>query len=286
MNAQGSRAPSAQESLSPPVESTTAMTSKRSPVGDAVNVDAHQAAPPASIRAVLFDLDGTLYPKLGLRACMAAELALLPLTGRSVAGAREVWRQLRGFRRIREGLRALEDGEPDLARHQYAEAGRRLAVDPQALERLIEVWIHQRPLKYMRLVRRPGLAAMLERLRERGLRLGVFSDYPARDKLAAMGILAEIDLVLDAEDPAVSALKPHPKGLLEAARRWGLSPHEVLYVGDRPDIDGRAAERAGMPCTIIGGRLPHTGEHWRAVRNLGQIEAWMGLVSPDPVGQA
>lgn len=230
------------------------------------------AAPGAGrIRAVLFDLDGTLYPKLGLRGFMLAELALAPLTGRSLGESRADYRQLRGFRRIREELRGLEDREPDLEGYQYREIGRRLGVDPAGLRQRIDSWIHRRPLKYMRLVRRPGLATLLAELRRSGLRLGVFSDYPAADKLRAMGLAEAFDLVLDAEDPAVSALKPHPKGLLEAARRWGLRPAEVLYVGDRPEVDGGAAERAGMPCAILSRRAPREDETWRAIRSLRQI---------------
>lgn len=242
------------------------MTQGSSPV-----TDPGAAAGGRRIRAVLFDLDGTLYPKLGLRGFMLAELALAPLSGRSLSEARADYRQLRGFRRFREELRDLEDSEPDLEGFQYREIGRRLGVDPAVLRRRIDTWIHRRPLKYMRLVRRSGLPALLDDLRRGGLRLGVFSDYPAADKLRAMGLADAFDLVLDAEDPAVSALKPHPKGLLEAARRWGLQPAEVLYVGDRPEVDGGAAERAGMPCAILSRRAPRADEAWLAIRDLRQI---------------
>lgn len=254
------------------MESAAGTTGSRTTGDGGMSTGAHQApAPP--IRAVLFDLDGTLYPKVGLRALMAVELALLPLTCRSIGDARTTWRLLSGFRRIREELRSLGDARTDLAIHQYTDAGRRLGVDAEDLAHRIDLWIHRRPLKYMRLVRRRGLIALMERLRGRGLRLGVFSDYPATDKLEAMGgLLAQLDLVLDAEDDAVSALKPHPKGLLEAARRWKLSPDEVLYVGDRPAIDGAAAARAGMPCAILSRRGPLANEQWVAIRRLGQIE--------------
>jgi HAD superfamily hydrolase (TIGR01509 family) len=42
-------------------------------------------------------------------------------------------------------------------------------------------------------------------------------------------------------------LKPDPDGYLLAARRLGLSPSDCLVLGDRPDADGQAAHRAGMP---------------------------------------
>ena len=226
----------------------------------------------APVQALLFDLDGTLYPKLRLRATMMAELALLPLRG---GGFRDAWRQwqcIRGFRREREGLRELGDGCSDLARRQYELAARRLGVDPGHLAALVDTWIHQRPLRHLASVRRPGLPALLARLRARGLKLGVFSDYPAEAKLAAMGILEHFDLVLDAEDEEVSALKPHPKGLLRAAQVWACVPTAVTYVGDRPEVDAPAAARAGMPCLLIGAGLPPAGASWQAIRSLLEIE--------------
>jgi putative hydrolase of the HAD superfamily len=50
----------------------------------------------------------------------------------------------------------------------------------------------------------------------------------------------------------VNAFKPHPRGFLAACEGWGWSPHEVVYVGDRCEVDAMGAAAAGMPCVIIG----------------------------------
>jgi FMN phosphatase YigB (HAD superfamily) len=37
-----------------------------------------------------------------------------------------------------------------------------------------------------------------------------------------------------------------------ACEVWRLAPSDVLYVGDRADIDARGAAVIGMPCAILG----------------------------------
>lgn len=223
-------------------------------------------------KALLFDLDGTLYPKLGLRLKMLAELALEPLVGGGLGEAWNTWRGVRGFRRVREGLRNLGDDLPDLAKAQYRLAAESLGLDAEHLQALVDTWIHQRPLRHLRSAARPDLLSLLNRLRARGLRLGVFSDYPAEAKLQAMGVLSAFDLVMDAEDPEISALKPHPKGLLTAAAAWGLAPAEVIYVGDRRDVDAPAAARAGMACLLIGAGKASADASWQGIDRLKDIE--------------
>ena len=82
--------------------------------------------------------------------------------------------------------------------------------------------------------------------------MGVFSDYPGSDKLVALGVAEHVSLVVCATDEAVNAFKPHPRGLTHACAAWGLRPEQVLYVGDRPEVDAAAAAAQGMPCAIVG----------------------------------
>lgn len=92
---------------------------------------------------------------------------------------------------------------------------------------------------------------MLTTLRERGYRLGVFSDYPAADKLKALGVMHYFNTVVSSQDRGVRGFKPHTNGFGIAASRLGLSPGEVLYIGDRMEVDGRGAIAAGMAVAIL-----------------------------------
>jgi FMN phosphatase YigB (HAD superfamily) len=202
------------------------------------------------LRAVLFDLDGTLYDQRRLRVLMALEL--LALAAASPRRAPRVWKSIASFRHAREELRALGQPTAQLETLQYTEAARRAHTDEAAMRAVVEEWIFRRPLRHLPRCRRRGLREHLRFLRERGLSVGIFSDYPGRDKLLALGVAEHVSLVVCATDAAVNAFKPHPRGLTHACGAWGLRPEQVLYVGDRPDVDAPPAAALGMPCAIVG----------------------------------
>jgi HAD superfamily hydrolase (TIGR01549 family) len=203
------------------------------------------------IRAILLDVDGTLYCQRTLRFFMALELCALPLTQLSFKSVCHTWLAIRHFRHVREGLRSLSEPDGCLARLQYIEAAKQIRDQPAAIENMVSEWLYQRPLKYLRFCRSRGIEAFLSFVEHKGLQVGVFSDYPAVDKLRALGLFARIPVVLCATDPEINAFKPHPKGFLRACAIWGLPPEAVLYVGDRPEVDAVGAAAAGMPCAIL-----------------------------------
>jgi FMN phosphatase YigB (HAD superfamily) len=207
-----------------------------------------------SIEAVLLDVDGTLYNQFLLRSFMILELGTLPIRRMSLKTAVRTWRGIRCFRRVREELRSSGELEDLLDKIQYVEVAKRIGETPAALENLISIWIFRRPLKYLRICRRRGVGQFLSFLESKGLEVGVFSDYPVVDKLKALGFYDKVTIALSASDPEINALKPHPKGFLRAATIWGISPEEILYVGDRPEIDAVGAAAAGMRCAILSGR--------------------------------
>jgi len=201
------------------------------------------------IRAVLFDVDGTLYRQAPVRSAMALELLSLPLTGLSDAPRR--WRALQAYRSAQESLRrASTIGSP--ATLQRTAAARRSGLSEAAVDGLVREWLFSRPLKYLRWCRAKDLDRLLGLLERKGVLSGVLSDYPAHDKLAALGLRDRFWPVLSAADAEIGALKPHPRGFLRAASLWNVHPSEVLVVGDRLDADGAGAAAAGMPCAIIG----------------------------------
>jgi FMN phosphatase YigB (HAD superfamily) len=210
-------------------------------------------APPPSwstLRGVLFDVDGTLYDQRPLRLLMALEWARFAVGhGRA---ALEVGRSIAAFRRTREDLRALGRPAERLQDLQYAQAARRAGVDEARMRAVVDEWILSRPLRHLRRCRRTGADELFRRLRERGLAVGVVSDYPSPRKLESLGLAAHVSVTVCATDAEVNAFKPHPAGLARACQAWGMAPHEVLYVGDRPDVDEASAAALGMACVILG----------------------------------
>ena len=208
------------------------------------------------IRAVLLDIDGTLYYQQSLRALMAFELSTAPFALGSIREALRVWRILKCFREGREELRTMKDSSAPLVSLQYSLVAERVCESPSEVEIVVREWMFRRPLKYLRICRRRGVKEFFQLAAGKGLRTGVFSDYPVREKLQGLGIHTPLTVELCATDPEINAFKPNPKGFLYACHLWNLDPPEVLYVGDRYDVDACGAKAAGMPYVIFSRRAP------------------------------
>lgn len=210
----------------------------------------------ASVRLVIFDVDGTLYRQRPVRLRIARDLALdalrrLDLTPLRVLGA---------YRRVREAVGDAEiDGFEPVLIARTAEATR---VSPAAVEAIVLKWIERRPLRYLRAARYVGVKTLIAGLRRHGKTVAVLSDYPAVEKLAALGITA--DHILSAVDPDIGILKPHPRGILAAMAAAGVDAAATLFIGDRIDRDGAAAHRAGVR-VIIRSSKPIDG--WATTTN-------------------
>jgi FMN phosphatase YigB (HAD superfamily) len=204
------------------------------------------------VRAVVFDVDGTLYDQRPLRACMAAELGWSAAASHSVAGTLRIARILQSYRAMHERLRGVDGNGDSIARLQIAGAARLAGVAETEVDAVVAEWMFRRPLKYLARCRRSGLVGLLSELQRRGVRLGVLSDYPSREKLAALGVEEYFASILCTTDSDINALKPDPRGFRRACEAWSLPPDEVLYVGDRPDVDARGALAAGLRCAVVG----------------------------------
>ena len=202
------------------------------------------------IAGILFDLDGTLYDQMRLRALMAMELLAAPLW--LGPGARHRWRVLRAYRDAQERLRTNCSLEEPIAARQLREAAATGGVTETVAAAWVQEWMFRRPLKYLPYCRPRVLVTLLTFLRDRNVAVGVLSDYEPARKLAALALADHFDVVLCSTDPAVNVLKPHPRAFLHACTAMGLEPRAVLYVGDRPDVDAAGAHAAGMSCVIIG----------------------------------
>lgn len=231
---------------------------------------------PDTLKALVFDVDGTLYRQSSVRLAMARRL-LWACLARPREGASTL-RALRAYRRAQELLRNSNNGSADdLAHRQVALAADIAREDPGFVAACVARWMEQRPLDLLARARRPGLLEFLEAAKRRRLRLAVFSDYPARAKLEALGIDRLFDVVVSAQDPDVQEFKPSPRGLHLTLARLGVSHRETIYVGDRADVDVRAASRAGMACVIIGGRGrggPSAG--WVALHGYDELGRLLG----------
>lgn len=223
----------------------------------------NRAQPPldwAAIDLVVFDVDGTLYDARRLRRAMTRRLALDALRTRSL----RTLQVLRVFRQVREELADMS--RADFMRAQYALTAHRTGTDEAAVAALVRQWMEQRPLALLRDCRWPRLERLFEALQAAGKQVAVWSDYPAHDKLAALGLRA--DLVVWAGDAGVGRLKPDPRGLRAILHATGVPPQRTLMIGDRFDRDAAAAQRAGVRSLVLSRHSPPA--------DAGQAQAFAG----------
>lgn len=204
-----------------------------------------------NLSAVLFDVDGTLYSFGTLRLILAVRFIL--------TGIRHPLRTVRAIRILIHYRRALEwmRHQPAGVVHAETQSERTSAaagIPLSEVRETVDRWTRRIPLLYMGLCARRELIRRIKEWHGRGVPLGVYSDYPAQEKLQKLGIGDFMSVVLYSGDPEVGAYKPDPKGLQVLAGKMGLVPEACVYLGDREELDLRSAERAGMRGLLISNK--------------------------------
>lgn len=203
----------------------------------------------ADIRAVLFDMDGTLVdtaPDIAVSLNVALEAeGLHALDARMISDM------------VGKGARVLVE-------RALVYAGE--SADPQRVERILDRYLHEFSQ------RRgndggvfPGAVDCLEQLRNRDLKLGVVSNALQRSAEATLehyGLIDYLDIVLGGDQTAKP--KPHPEPLWTVCRKLGVPVERTLMVGDSAN-DVTAARAAG--CWIVC--VPHGYNEGRPIEELG-----------------
>ncbi len=179
----------------------------------------------SQVRAVLFDLDGTLVdsaPELGAAADkMRTDRGLESLPQRlyrPMAGS-----GARGMLGVAFGITPESPEFIALRDEFFVNYERRMLLNTHAFD---------------------GVAELIGALEEDGLPWGVVTNKSMRftDPLTqAMPLFSTARAVVSGDTTPLA--KPHPEPLLEAARRIGVAPADCVYVGDdeRDIVAGRAA---------------------------------------------
>lgn len=196
------------------------------------------------IKAVVFDVDGTLYKQSRMRKKML--LALLSYYLVRPWRIRELL-ILRDFRIEREKRSGYVCN--DLENAQYKWCADKGNYSQSLVKHVVEHWMFDFPNQYLSGCVYPGVESFFESIKKNGLLIAVYSDYKADDKLKAMGL--EADLIVCSTDPHIDRLKPDPAGILYIANQLNVKPEQCLFIGDRHELDGKCAINAGSPYLIV-----------------------------------
>ncbi|GHE07767.1 HAD family hydrolase [Streptomyces alanosinicus] len=232
-----------------------------------------------SIRAVVWDIDDTLFDyttadREGMRAHLGAE---------GLLGAHDgVEQALRRWREITDAQWArFSSGEVDFVTQRRDRTrvftGRKLT-DGEADAWFARYLVHYEAAWSLFPDVLPALEALS--VSHRHAVLSNSSLTVQEHKLRTLGLLDRFETVLCAAELGVS--KPAAGAFLAACEALGLPAHEVAYVGDHPEIDGRGAAEAGLLSVWIDrGTVPAQAAQEVAVHRISTLAELPALVRAD-----
>ncbi len=183
------------------------------------------------LKAVIFDLDGTLYPNRELYWYSLFHVLRMPKTFLS-------------YRKIRHEIRQEEQIDDIYLKESELlslHLGRSQTECYEILQKnMYGTWLnvfHQIHLF-------EGVKETLETLRSQGFKTGLLSDFPLRDRLESLGISHYFDVAISSMD--VNSLKPDSRPFLEILDRLQLKPEEACYVGNSYRYDVLGAQKIHM----------------------------------------
>lgn len=219
---------------------------------------------PLPVRAVLFDLDGTL-------ADSAGDLALALNLVRADQGLAPV------------PAHPLRVHASSGARGLLA-AGMNVYPDTPGYDRLREAFLaHYERCLATSTVLFAGVDRLLDTIEERGLAWGIVTNKHMRfttPVVRALGLSPRAGTIVAGD--STPHPKPHPAPLLRAAQELAVAPAACMYVGD--DLrDVLAGNAAGMPTIVANYGYMGTGDHPTQWPATGWIDTPLELTDWLPV---
>jgi putative hydrolase of the HAD superfamily len=209
---------------------------------------------PRGLKAVAFDLDGTLYPNYRLYCRLLLSFLVHPRFFYVFSRVRHILH--RGDPRP-EGVPVPPAGA-SFYDVQAAMMASILKLDPRAVKEKAERLIYRCwEAQFSRIRLFPHVRETLSSFRRQGLKLGLLSDFPPARKVSLLGLEGAFDILLSTED--TGALKPSPVPFAALIKALSCGPEEILYVGNHPRFDAAGAGALGMKTALIRRSIFSTG---------------------------
>ena len=205
-------------------------------------------------RLMLLDMDGTLYYQRKMQLLMCLEML-----GYALRHPFSLWKfkTISIFRKVRENAAIIEEKREEgknlsgtnLLHEHYKETAVKIKKTPQKIEEVIDEWMFKRPLKHIYVCRDQVLCDKVQEWKRKGMKVVVYSDYPAEDKCRTLGIFP--DGVYSSDLEKIGQMKPSAKAVEVIVSDFGVEKEEVLVIGDRYSRDGKMAENANVDYLIL-----------------------------------
>ncbi|GMO46000.1 MAG: HAD family hydrolase [Termitinemataceae bacterium] len=192
--------------------------------------------------AVAFDLDGTLYPDWRFYI-------------KIVPSAIKNFRLMFAFRNARNYLRKTGEtggGFYDMQAALCAKVigSNNIETRIKIISNIYDTW----QKKYKNLKLYPFVPETLKLFRQRGLKLGLLTDFQLKNRLDDLRLSNLFDVELCSED--IGALKPHKKPFQQLSQDLETDPQRILYVGNNLNYDIFGAKNAGFGAAALLSRNP------------------------------
>ena len=188
------------------------------------------------IKAVAFDIDGTLYApwRLNIRAlCRYVSHGIFFLH----------------YGIVRSKMHG-QDAVPDFLGLQAERMAHRLKVTPEEARKRLDDIVYDGMKKYFKKIKCfRDVPETFKKFKEAGLKIALLSDFPPEQKGDVWGVKPYCDVVLGTEQ--LGALKPSPYSFIKMAEQLNVEPAQVLYVGNSRSKDVVGSKRAGMKSAYL-----------------------------------
>jgi len=174
-------------------------------------------------KALVLDMDGTLYYQIPVRICMAFELFFYHIFH----------------------LNKISDISAIYKYRKRNESGELFKQDAN-----IAVWMQKKPQKYVRFFRDKKLIKFAEKMQKRGSKTVIYSDYPLKEKLEAL-LPFNPNFAFSSDNVEIQCLKPNNKGLLHIVDVLKLPVEDIVFIGDRFEKDAACAKQTGMDYLVL-----------------------------------
>ncbi len=195
---------------------------------------------------IVVDMDGTLYFQRPLRRkmlyCMLEGLLIGKLIFREFIA-------LFQFRKKKEKLAGKEYHEDALYSDVAASLPGCLRMTPKEVEKTVHKWIYEIPLAQIPSCGDYYLISILNEAIQRGIKVYVYSDYPAQKKAESLGLMGVT--CVSSTDAQIGYLKPCARGIEYILKKSGVCKNSAIMLGDRDEMDGQAARNAGIDYIIL-----------------------------------
>lgn len=188
------------------------------------------------IKAIAFDIDGTLYPEWRLYIRIAGYFL----------------KHISFFLHYNKVRSILHRTAPlaDFYEYQARLLAEIMCTDPETAKDAINDICYEGLKPYFVKVKPfDNVYETVCAFKSAGLKIAILSDFPPEQKGRVWGIRSLCDICLGSEE--IGALKPSKYAFGILAQQLNVKPEEILYVGNSVKYDVRGAKNAGMKSAYL-----------------------------------